>query len=53
MTAPASQARGIPAHSFGAPKEHAPHAIWYPRTTGIWQTVWMERVAGSGLGGVR
>jgi beta-galactosidase/beta-glucuronidase len=22
-----------------------PHAIWYPRTTGIWQTVWIERVA--------
>jgi beta-galactosidase/beta-glucuronidase len=22
-----------------------PHSIWYPRTTGIWQTVWMERVA--------
>ena len=22
-----------------------PHAIWYPRTTGIWQTVWVERVA--------
>jgi beta-galactosidase/beta-glucuronidase len=22
----------------------APHAIWYPRTTGIWQTVWLERV---------
>jgi len=21
-----------------------PHAIWYPRTTGIWQTVWMERL---------
>ena len=21
-----------------------PHAIWYPRTTGIWQTVWWERV---------
>ncbi|GGR32874.1 glycoside hydrolase family 2 protein [Deinococcus ruber] len=20
------------------------HAIWYPRTTGIWQTVWLERV---------
>ena len=19
-----------------------PHAIWYPRTTGIWQTVWLE-----------
>ena len=22
-----------------------PHSIWYPRTTGIWQAVWMERVA--------
>jgi beta-galactosidase/beta-glucuronidase len=21
-----------------------PHAIWYPRTTGIWQAVWLERV---------
>lgn len=21
-----------------------PHAIWYPRTTGIWQTVWIEHV---------
>jgi beta-galactosidase/beta-glucuronidase len=21
-----------------------PHSIWYPRTTGIWQTVWMEQV---------
>ncbi|MFN7144612.1 MAG: glycoside hydrolase family 2 protein, partial [Myxococcota bacterium] len=21
-----------------------PHSIWYPRTTGIWQTVWMEYV---------
>jgi hypothetical protein len=21
-----------------------PHAIWYPRTTGIWQTAWLERV---------
>ena len=21
-----------------------PHSIWYPRSTGIWQTVWMERV---------
>ena len=21
-----------------------PHSIWYPRTTGIWQTVWYERV---------
>jgi beta-galactosidase/beta-glucuronidase len=22
-----------------------PHAVWYPRTTGIWQTVWLERVS--------
>ena len=21
-----------------------PHAIWYPRTSGIWQTVWLENV---------
>ena len=21
-----------------------PHSIWYPRTTGIWQTVWAEKV---------
>ncbi|MCX5493990.1 glycoside hydrolase family 2 [Kaistia dalseonensis] len=21
-----------------------PHGIWYPRTTGIWQSVWLERV---------
>jgi beta-galactosidase/beta-glucuronidase len=21
-----------------------PHSIWYPRTTGIWQPVWLERV---------
>jgi hypothetical protein len=21
-----------------------PHVIWYPRTSGIWQTVWLERV---------
>ncbi|HXH75515.1 MAG TPA: glycoside hydrolase family 2 TIM barrel-domain containing protein [Bacteriovoracaceae bacterium] len=21
-----------------------PHSIWYPRTTGIWQTVWVEEV---------
>jgi len=25
--------------------QEEPHAIWYPRTTGIWQTVWIERVA--------
>lgn len=22
-----------------------PHGIWYPRTTGIWQSVWLERVS--------
>jgi len=22
-----------------------PHSIWYPRTSGLWQTVWMEKVA--------
>lgn len=22
-----------------------PHSIWYPRTTGIWQTVWIETVS--------
>ncbi|NYJ05773.1 glycoside hydrolase family 2 protein [Petropleomorpha daqingensis] len=22
-----------------------PHAIWYPSTTGIWRTVWLEQVA--------
>jgi beta-galactosidase/beta-glucuronidase len=24
-----------------------PHSIWYPRTTGIWQTVWLETVPAS------
>jgi hypothetical protein len=30
-----------------------PHAIWYPRTTGIWQTVWVERVADVHLASLR
>ena len=30
-----------------------PHSIWYPRTTGIWQTVWMERVPSTYIGSVR
>ncbi len=30
-----------------------PHSIWYPRTTGIWQTVWLERVPCSYIGNVR
>ncbi len=25
--------------------QREPHSIWYPRTTGIWQTVWIEQVA--------
>ncbi len=24
--------------------QETPHAVWYPRTTGIWKTVWIERV---------
>jgi hypothetical protein len=35
---------------MGAPRgkqdwEREPHSIWYPRTTGIWQSVWLEPVA--------
>lgn len=26
-----------------------PHSIWYYRTTGIWQTVWMERVGSTSI----
>ena len=26
-----------------------PHSIWYPRTTGIWQTVWLEQVGATYL----
>ena len=29
-----------------------PHSIWYPRTTGIWQSVWLERVPVSRIGRV-
>ncbi len=27
-----------------------PHSIWYPRTTGIWQTVWLEQVPATRIG---
>ncbi len=27
-----------------------PHSIWYPRTTGIWQSVWYERVSSMRIG---
>ena len=30
-----------------------PHSIWYPRTTGIWQTVWLEIVPSTFLDVVR
>ncbi|MBV9463493.1 MAG: glycoside hydrolase family 2 [Verrucomicrobiae bacterium] len=26
-----------------------PHSIWYPRTSGIWQTVWIEKVPATRL----
>ncbi len=30
-----------------------PHAIWYHRTTGIWQTVWLEAVPAVSVAGLR
>jgi beta-galactosidase/beta-glucuronidase len=30
-----------------------PHSIWYERTTGIWQTVWAEKVASTSIATVR
>jgi len=30
-----------------------PHSIWYPRTTGIWQTVWVEQVPSTYLQSLR
>ncbi|MBZ8140812.1 glycoside hydrolase family 2 [Rubrivivax gelatinosus] len=30
-----------------------PHAIWYPRTSGIWQTVWLERVPATHIERIR
>ena len=33
-------------------KEEA-HAIWYPRTSGIWQTVWLERVPATAIESLR
>ncbi len=30
-----------------------PHSIWYPRTTGIWQTVWLEQVPETRIDRVR
>lgn len=30
-----------------------PHSIWYPRTSGIWQTVWLERVPSTYIDRIR
>jgi beta-galactosidase/beta-glucuronidase len=30
-----------------------PHSIWYPRTTGIWQTVWIEVVPATRIDALR
>ena len=30
-----------------------PHSIWYPRTTGIWQTVWLEPVGATYIKSLR
>ena len=30
-----------------------PHSIWYPRCTGIWQTVWLEDVPATRIGKLR
>jgi beta-galactosidase/beta-glucuronidase len=30
-----------------------PHSIWYHRTTGIWQTVWLERVSATYIGALQ
>jgi hypothetical protein len=30
-----------------------PHSIWYPRTTGIWQTVWLEVLPPVSIGSLR
>jgi len=33
--------------------QRQPHSIWYHRTSGIWQSVWMERVARAHLAALR
>jgi len=30
-----------------------PHSIWYPRTSGIWQTVWLEQVPRTWISAIR
>jgi beta-galactosidase/beta-glucuronidase len=33
--------------------QREPHSIWYPRTTGVWQTVWLEKVPPSYIASLR
>ena len=33
--------------------QREPHAIWYPRTTGIWQPVWLEPLSQSHIADLR
>jgi hypothetical protein len=33
--------------------ELEPHSIWYPRTTGIWQSVWLEVLPSTAICGVQ
>jgi len=33
--------------------QRIPHSIWYPRTSGIWQTVWLERVPQTFISSIR
>jgi beta-galactosidase/beta-glucuronidase len=33
--------------------QREPHSIWYPRTSGIWQTVWVERVPNTYIDRIR
>jgi hypothetical protein len=45
-------------HDLAAPRgkqgwQLNPHSIWYARTTGIWQTVWLERVPALWISNIR
>jgi beta-galactosidase/beta-glucuronidase len=45
-------------HDLGKPRGKQdwllePHSIWYPRTTGIWQTVWLELMPPTCIASVR
>ena len=33
--------------------QEEPHSIWYPRTSGIWQTVWIEKVPATWIARLR